>query len=379
MMRWLLLAVLAVALTATATVVVQSLPEERTVSDGPAFPAPQAKGPHPRAVVEGDPTYKFGSKAQHSKFEKDFVIKNEGDADLTLTLQEPPCSCTVAGFQDAKGRVSGSKVIPPKQQATIHFTWETRENNGHYVKPATLVTNDPEHPTLRFAADGEVYPAVVVFPAGNINFSEISTDEEFHTQTIAVFSPDHPGLKITEITSSRPELIVGEQAPLPEADSKGLKATTGLKFEAGRQVKVKVKRGLPLGAFLEELVIRTDHPKQPELKLTLAGKMVGPISLTPERARFFGISARKGGRSEVRINVRNHRQTHFEVVQKPDKFKVNITPDDKTDKPGRYLLTVAIPPGLPPGKFDDFVVLKTDHPHAGELRIPVGGFISDEN
>src|SRR5262245_4570233 len=117
MMRWILFAVLAVALTATATVVLQFLQGEATptVSAHSVDPAAKAKGPQPRAVVEGELIYKFGSKAQNIKFERDFVIKNEGQADLTLRLQAPPCSCTVAGFQSKVNEPSTTeKVVPPK-------------------------------------------------------------------------------------------------------------------------------------------------------------------------------------------------------------------------------------------------------------------------
>jgi len=376
MMRWVVLAVLAVALTATATVVVQSWSEETSLSGGPSYPAPNPKptGPQPRAVVDGELIYKFGRRAQFTTFEKDFVIKNEGEGDLVLELSDPPCSCTVAGFQDEKGNKTGTKkVVPPKQQATIHFTWQTRGNSGHYEKPATLLTNDHEHPQLVFAADGEVFPAVIVYPDMKMNLAEISTDQDEYTQAIAVYSPDRPDLKITEIVSSRPDLITTTDEPMSPEECKGLKA------EKGRHITVKIKRGLPLGAFYEELAIKTDHPQQPELKINLSGKMVGPISLTPERARLFKVSGSRGGSGEVKILVRNQRPTRFEVVSAPARFKVDITPDDKTDKPGRYLITVTIPPGQPTGLFDDMIVLKTDHPHASELKVPVGGYVSDEN
>ncbi len=62
--RWILLAVLVVGLTATATVVVQSVSLEPSIENGPGFPAALDKsGPLPKAVVDGELTYKFGSKA----------------------------------------------------------------------------------------------------------------------------------------------------------------------------------------------------------------------------------------------------------------------------------------------------------------------------
>jgi hypothetical protein len=376
MVRWILLAVLVVALTATATVVVQSVSMEPSIRGGVAYPtAGGKKGLHPRAVVEGEMTYKFGTKALHTKFERDWTIKNEGEGELRLTLEAPPCSCTVAGFMDEKRQVSGSKTVPPKGETQIHFTWETLAN-GHYHKPATLLTNDPEHPRLTFAAEGEVSPAVMIYPPPvnqAINVNEVSSDKEEYPVTFAVYSRDKPDLKITEMSTSLPELITVTQKPLSEAACKEIGT------EAGHEVTLTIKRGMQLGTFLQELVIKTDHPNEPEIRMTVTGKIVGPISLTPARLRLSGIPSKTGGQVGLNLFVQNHRETKFTVKQKPEKFKVEIEPGDKTSKPGNYRLTVTVPPGMPTGTVDDEIILETDHPFAKELKVPIYGFIRDVN
>ncbi|AGA25211.1 DUF1573 domain-containing protein [Singulisphaera acidiphila] len=374
MVRWILLAVLVVVLTATATVVVQSVSLEPSISSGLEFPSASGnRGPLPKAVVDGDLTYKFGSKALHTKFERDWTIRNEGEGDLILTLEAPPCSCTVAGFMDAKRQVKGSKTVPPKGETVVHLTWETLAN-GHYHKPATLITNDPERPKITFAAEGEVSPAVMIYPPPEnqaINVSEISSDQEEYKVTFAVYSQDKPDLKITEMTTSLPDYITVDQKDLPEAVCKEIKT------EAGRQVTVTFKRGMTLGTFLQELVIKTDHPKEPELRLTLTGKIVGPISMVPAKLRLSGIPSQTGGQVELIMLVQNHRETKFEVRQKPEKFKVEIAPGDKASKPGKYRLIVTVPPGMPTGTVNEEIILETDHPFAKEVKVPIYGFIRD--
>ena len=376
MVRWILLAVLVVALTATATIVVQSVSSDTSTPGELAFPTSTGSaknGPHPKAVVDDEMIYKFGKKALHTKFERDWTIKNEGDADLILTLEAPPCSCTVAGFMDKNRQVSGSKTVPPKEDTVIHFTWETL-SNGHYHKPATLLTNDPERPKLTFAADGEVSPAVMIYPPLEglaLNFVEIANNEEPHRMKLAVYSSDRPELKITELTSSLPELITAEDKPLPEAQCKELK------IEAGREVVVTVKPGMQLGTFLQELVVKTDHPQEPELRLTVTGKVVGPITLVPTGLRLGSATAKSGGQAELTLIVQNHRETKFQVKQKPEKFKVEIEPGDKSGKPGKYRLIVKVPPGLPVGKVNEEIILESDHPHGKEVKVPISGFIRD--
>jgi hypothetical protein len=371
MTRWILLAVLVVAASATATIVVQTLPADSSLGR-PQFPVADTEGPHPKAVVEGDLTYRFGSKAQNTTFGKDWVIRNEGDGELKLRLEEPPCSCTVAGFQTEKGMPTGAeKVIPPKGETKIHFTWETRENNGKYQKPATLLTNDPEHPELIFAAEGEVYPAVIIYPDARVDFSEISTDQKDPTATIYLFSRDRPELKLTKLATSSPKFFEVEQTPMTPEQCKEIDV------KAGIAVSVKIKPGIPLAPFLEELKIETDHPKQRELRITITGKMVGPIAVIPERLRMVGISGKTGGKHEAVLLVRGHRPTEFEVERHPEKFKVEVQPGDNSSKSGKYRLIVTVPPGTPSGTFEDLIILRTDHPEARELRIPIHGYISE--
>ena len=172
---------------------------------------------------------------------------------------------------------SDSAVLKPKESTEIRLTWKTKEFNGKFSQSSSILTNDPEHPKLEFVVEGTVRPAVVLFPpTSTVNFLTISNTEEDHKYKIAVASPDKPDLKITKLTSSKPDLIVAEQQPLTEAECKDLKV------EAGHRVTINAKAGLPLGAFREEIVIGTDHPQQPEVKLTVTGKMEGPISVSPQ-------------------------------------------------------------------------------------------------
>ena len=38
---------------------------------------------------------------------------------------------------------------------------------------------------------------------------------------------------------------------------------------------------MPLGRFNEDLMIETDHPDRPGMKLTIAGNAIGPIRWSP--------------------------------------------------------------------------------------------------
>jgi hypothetical protein len=369
MKRWIILAVLVVAITTTATVAVQYLPVDPSTPADVPYPA-KASGPQPLAVVDGDLTYHFGMAAQQVQLKKDWVIRNDGKADLKLTKGEVACTCTVAEFPGGQETLT----LKPGEETVLHLTFETRENNGTYHKSANIVTNDPLHGTLEFVADGTVRPSVVLYPPeSTINFLEISNDQEDHHATVMLYSPDRPDVQITGLVSSRPDHIKVSEQPLSVEDCKTLK------IEKGHRITIDVKGDTPLGLFREEVIIKTDHPKQPELKLTVSGKMVGPITASPQRFRMVPVHSRVGKTDELRLTVRGRRATHFEIEHKPEKFKVAIAPTDPASEAqaGQYRLTVTVPPGLTPGQIMDEIVLKTDHPKAAELKIPVDVLIED--
>jgi len=362
MKRWLILAVLVVALTATGTIVFQTLPTSTPTAGGIDYPVPSAdKGPKPKAVVDGELTHNFGTMAQETKGEKVFTIKNEGEGDLVLTKGASTCSCTIVNFKQGE-----EAVLKPGKSQEVRLTWETRDFNGKYTKGASILTNDPQHLKLDFVVEGTVRPAVVLLPpTTTINLLTLSNDDEDHKYPIALTSPDKRDLKITKMTSSKPDQILVEQQPLSEEECKQLKV------EAGHRVTINVKGGLPLGAFREEVVIETDHPQKPEIKLTVTGKMAGPILTSPERLRMNGVASRTGATGTVKLLARGNKPTKYEVVSKPEKLKVDFASSDNPTQAGQNRMIVTVPPGTPPGSIEGLIILKTDHPKAGELRIPV--------
>jgi hypothetical protein len=184
-----------------------------------------------------------------------------------------------------------------------------------------------------------------------------------------------PNFKITSVTNSRPEFIETTLEPFEKDNVPGLKETEKVK---GFIVTVRLKKGMPVGLFSEEMVIKTDHPKQGDIKVALSGKMSGPISSFPEILRLSQISSEKGANAQTMLIVRDKRPTKFEVVRKPDLVKVEIKPADEKsagDAAGRYLMTVTIPAGTKPGTIEGDVLIKTDHPMASEVKVPVTGVI----
>lgn len=361
MLRWLILVVAVVLLSGAATLVFQFFPEPE---ERPKVPVvTKIEGPQPKIEIEGPLVYDFGTMARHDEAHRDWVVKNTGDAPLKIKLQgQTTCSCTVSRPGEKE-----TLTVPPGESDVMGLNWHTKKDLPEdYSQGATFETNDPRHPTFMLTVKGKVYPAVSIYPPEMIQFPRIS-NEEPHSAKIAVYSKERPDLKLTELTSSKPGLIVADAKPMTEEEAKSLKITKGY------LVTVTVKPGMPLGTFHEELIVRTDHPKQSEIKVSVHGNTFGPISVTPNRVRMVNVSGKKGISKDVVLVVRHDKDegTDFQIVKKPPALKVAVVRDENSKLKGRYKLTVTVPPGTASGEVRGDIVLKTDNPRASEVKIPV--------
>lgn len=367
MMRWVLLAVLVVVISTTVTVAVQFLPSGLS-DDTIAGPAP-SKGPTGLATVNEELTHDFGIMAQEAQGAHEWILTNTGEGDLNLTVGNSTCSCTIANI--AQG---GEKVLKPGEQTEIRLGWNTKKFSGAFQQSADILTNDPSRSTVKFAIKGEVRPAIVAMPLGGsgsegLLFSNVANDQP-HKQSLAVFSFDRPELKIESATIGSDRLTT-EIVPLSEDNRKAFELGQG-----GYEIVVTLHPSPLLGDFQEELTIETDHPLRRVVKVPVSGRIVGPINVAPTSVRAT-VKSDEGGMRTVSLLVRNHPETTFEV-QAPAGLKAEVVPSEQVARSSdgavkfrTYRLNVTVPPGSASGLIEGEIVLKTDHPQARELRVPV--------
>jgi hypothetical protein len=373
MLRWIVLAVMVVALTAAATYFVQYAPDSST---DPNFPvAENTAGPHSKVDIGEPLTHEFGIMSQHDGGKHGWEIKNAGEANLEVWLDgKPTCHCTVAEFETAglaeEGTPAKKMIVEPGKSTRINLKWETREwKDVKYAQSATFGTNDPARPTFTVAVKGTVYPPIIIVPPQMISLPSVSTEDPTKAM-IAVYSIDRPETKITKITTSRPAFIVAKAVPLNKEEAEHFKV------KHGYRVEVEVKPGMPIGQFHDEIVIHTDHPRQSEEKVSIGGSVTGPISAIPPLVRVLNVTSRLGATKDVALLVRGEKSPKFEVARKPEQLEVAVDPDDSATR-GRFRMRVTVPKGTAAGRVEGLIILKTDHPKVSELKIPVDIFISN--
>lgn len=369
MMRWVLFAVAVAGLASVATVAVQYVPMSAATPDRVAFPVGTSakssadRSAAPKAVLEGDPTFEFGNLPQETTGTHSWVVKNVGRGDLEIWMIKATCSCTLAKFKDGK-----KATVKPGESTEITLEYETRGNNGDFRKGAEIGTSDPDLPEFSLYVHGQVHPAVTTLPPGGfVNFMNISNDKEDNQYHLALFSQDRPGLKILKTSSSESEGITITSEPMSAADAQSVDAGGGYK------VTVHLNpNGMPLGTFRREAVITTDHPKQPLVRLTITGKLSGPVNVIPENLQMHQVDGKVGASRDLIVSVRSGRETKFTVDSTPKNLKAEIAPSGMK---GRYRLTVTVPPGSPAQEIEGEIVLKSDHPKADKVTLPVSVWV----
>ncbi len=361
MLRWVILCVVVVVLAAAATLVVQY-----GTGSSPTWSLPagvKKEGPQPRVDVEGALTYEFGELSTQKTSTRKWKVKNTGEGDLEIWLLGSTCTCTIPKLKGEGTR----EVVKPGDATEIELEWKTKDAIGEFSKGATIGTNDPDRPEFMLKVHGMVHSPIVVLPEpheGGLMVGDVPTDKVKEI-SIALFSPEHPELKIKQLSTSKPNQIVAKPVPFTPKELENLKA------KGGYRVNLEFKPGMALGTFREELIVETDHPEQPKLQLVLAGTASGPISLMPSILRMVAVNGKEGASGQLILLVREGRPTSFKVIRKPEKVDVSIAPNDTPTLKGRYRLTVTVPSGTSPGLIDDEIIFQTDHPSAGELKVPV--------
>lgn len=380
MTRWILLTVGVVAVTAGVTLGLQYLPAGVTTEEvvpGPAAPI----GPAGTATIEGEPTHDFGTMSQEALGSYEWTIRNTGDGDLDLRVGSSSCSCTIANI--AKG---GSKVLKPGEQTEIRLGWNTKRNNGHFSQYSEVLTNDPKNPKIKFTIQGEVRPALMVLPLSSASqgfeglyFSAAGNDQP-HSQSVALVSPTKADFKVLKAVIGDGSRFDVDVKPLAEGRLEPFRNRMNDamvdSLRGGYELTVTLKPSPTLGDIQEELLIETDHPDQALLKTPVGGRIVGPISFAPTACQFTSLS-RKGASRDVTVLVRNQDETQFQI-ETPQGLQASIAPTEQrsqgTDGSSRlrtYKLTLTAPAGAEAGVIRGEVVLKTNHPQASEVRLPV--------
>lgn len=242
--------------------------EDLTASIGPAADAAKAPddGPQPLAVAE-ETEFNFGYLQNGAEDNRhSFIIKNDGEAPLKLLRSEVSCNkCTFASLP--------GEPIPPGGSAAVQVRWNINIENDVFRQHVDVHTNDRKHPLLRLMVTGKVVRPFQIQP-GEIVFSNVRVGEESQASAklLSYFSDDVQVLeKSLSSEAIAPYFDVKLTPMAPDKRPEGVKSAV--------EITVVLKPGLPLGAFKQRILLKTNLENGEKLELPLTGNVTGPVSI----------------------------------------------------------------------------------------------------
>lgn len=110
---------------------------QHEMGEGPPIPFLPADGPQPDISVP-ETRYDFGRIGPTDIVERTFIVRNNGDAPLTISRAYTTCGCTTAEFS--------ASVIPPGKVATVKVIFDAgfHDTAGQTVRRGIIIeNNDP--------------------------------------------------------------------------------------------------------------------------------------------------------------------------------------------------------------------------------------------
>lgn len=318
--------------------------------DSSAFPKTLTNGPDIRfKEYEWD----FGSIVQGTTQSHSFTVENVGDKDLIILKVEPSCTCvTLRTFPVS---------IPAGGTDKISVLFDSDDSMLGQSRDIRITSNDPISPITHLAVRGYVKPRRLLFSPRAVNFGTVRKGDQAK-ETIYVPSDVHDPISVTHVSSKSPYVDVSCQ-PSPDKSVPGTIVTLALKPDA------------PVGKLDGEVTIQSTHALEPVAKVALSAIISGSIDLDRD-AFYFGV-LKKSQAVESAITVSRTEDMQFKIesaVSSLPYLSVKITP--KTA--GReYVLTGTLRGDAPLGNIKGEVILHTDDPDQGEIRVPVFAFVEE--
>jgi hypothetical protein len=327
--------------------------------------AEEAEGT-PKAVVETT-EHDFGVMEPDTDGSCEFVIRNEGTAPLTLVDGGKTCFCVGFNVSDL--------IVEPGESVVAELAWNTKFPSEEYRHGASLRTNDPDMPLLKFRVNGSVL-TTLGFDQDVLMFSKIWPGQP-QTQEMLLFSEVLDEFEIVEGVISNPRFewsarkLTSDELPL--------------RSQSAYAIKITAPGDLPRGRFEEELTLTVKRPDRKseedteKLSLNIQGYTAKRLTifgkeLSGDGTLNFSVVTPAQGRTAklfLRVNdeLKDLSLEHVEV--RPEFLEVDLQPENP--EKGLYTLTISIPPYSPQGTYtadtSGSIRLEFDHPRIKDLEL----------
>lgn len=305
----------------------------------------------------------LGEERRHT-----FVVKNTGDAPLTLVKGNETCACLTVKLSTVE--------VPPGGTEEITLTWKPKIPRDPFNEDLEFQTNDPATPKFALKLRGHVERMVEMEPE-IWDFGTIGTDKT--VEFVGGIWSKTKDFEILGLDCSHKEMAAESIAMTDEElENRGAKT--------GYRIRVHVPPlSSPPGPVHETVTVRTNVNKRADYKVAVTGQWPGPYQISGPLwnprvycIEFDQFPAAEGKSTRMQLNVTGLKEEFrfLEVKSDDDAIEVIL---DRGQEPSEtrqfYSMTVRVKPGAPPsvraGSTASQVRIKTNHPRTPELVFKV--------
>lgn len=333
-----------------------SLPAQTASAPAAAPATPAASTPK---IVAVEAIKDVGKVAKSEKVKVDFEIKNTGTGELVIQDVRPTCGCTVASF-DAR--------IAPGATGKIHAEVDTIDFGGPIAKTITVLSNDPTTPKLTLTVKAMVQPQVEAFPGFARYIYVQAHDPAVLKQWL--WAENFDGFKVTEVVSPYKFIKTSFHKAKPDELRKEVVGNDNQWI-----VETSLQPDADVGALKEFLIIKTNHPKQKELRIPITGFVRPVMSVTPYIADFGSIDVSTDAKDMSLILV-NFGEEPIEI-KKVTTDVPGVESSIKVMEAGRrFEIKLQLTGKMPKGAINSMLKIETTSPRKPTVDVPFKGSVS---
>jgi hypothetical protein len=343
------------------------------VSNGPAKSAGKIG---PKVTIVNGERHDFGSMDRNAHGTHAWIVRNDGDAPLTLACGQASCSVCIKVFRTEK------EQLQPGEKTEVKIEWDVKTGDAEFEQSGPLTTNDPNRPSVHLSIKGHVIDTVRV-DRPDVHFHDLSPTESA-SGSVNIYAFRDADLQIEKHDINNAALAKFLNVSFSPLTSDDLAREP--KAKGGVKMTIDVKPGMPYGDFNETVSVTTNQSPEP-LTVRVIGNVASDILLMgPNLVRdkslvsLGAISQATGKKHTIYLIVKGpHRddtKVEIQSFEPTTDFSAKLgEPIRDTPKTVRYPIVIEIPTGAAPvtrmdGAYAQ-IHLTTTHPEVKELNIKV--------
>jgi hypothetical protein len=307
---------------------------------------PTPTRPGPRISVP-ETTWDFGTVSQFSVLEHAFLIRNAGDAVLTIKQVIPSCQCQAA--------MPKKNQLAPGEETSIETQINTQGLRGVVTKTVTVVSDDPTTPSVIITVKGEVLPPLSVKPA-QIELGAVSKVQGSGKGEIVLTIARGMDVQLRDVKTSSPLIVVEPRGGLEQAAD----GTRSLRF------LVSLAPGASVGLLRETVSFVTDQSTVPPAVVPITASVEGEVLVAPKTFNLGKVPQGEVATKEILVTKAG--LADLEIlgvdVNPPQPFEAEVIPEEAGR---RYRIRVSTKADAPPGYQKGTLTIRTNC--AGETSI----------